>query len=48
MDRFSFGIYGCWVRNDAGDLNYVREEDYTDEILKAQERAVERNTGMKR
>ena len=48
MDRFSFGIYGCWVRNDEGDLNYVREEDYTDEILKAQERAVERNTGMKR
>jgi len=48
MDRYNFGIYGCWVKNDSGDLDYVREEDYTDEILQAQEKAAERNMGMKR
>lgn len=48
MDRYNFGIYGCWVKNDSGDLDYVREEDYTYEILQAQEKAAERNMGMKR
>lgn len=48
MDRYNFGIYGCWIKNDAGDLDYVREEDFTEEILHAQQRAAERNIGMKR
>lgn len=31
-DKFTFGVYGCWVADDNGDLSYVSEDDYTDEL----------------
>lgn len=48
LDSYNFGIYGCWVRDDEGNLDYVHEDDYTDEIWEAQERMIARNSGMKR
>lgn len=30
---YSFGISGCWVNN--GSLSYVKEEDYTQDMLEA-------------
>ena len=48
LDRYNFGIYGCWVRDDAGNLDYVHEDGYTDDIWEAQERMIARNSGMKR
>ena len=39
LPRFSFGIYGCWVNDEAGNLSYVEEDNYTPEMLEAQERA---------
>lgn len=30
---YSFGISGCWVNNDS--LSYVKEEDYTQDMLEA-------------
>ena len=44
MDSFNFGLYGCWVKQATGGLSYVPEEEYTEEILAAQQKAVERNT----
>ena len=48
MGRYTFGICGCWVRDADGNLDYVHEQDYTDEIWAEQEKAIARNSGMKR
>lgn len=42
LDRYSFGLYGCWIKKDNGDLDYVSEENYTPEILEAQKADIER------
>ena len=43
MDSFNFGIYGCWVKDASGDLSYVPEDEYTDEIIAEQQRTIDRN-----
>ena len=48
MGRYSFGIYGCWVKDSEGNLEYVHEQDYTDEIWAEQQKAIARNSGLKR
>lgn len=34
MPQYSFGVEGCWV-NEEGDLYYVKEEDFSDDMVKA-------------
>lgn len=48
LDRYNFGIFGCWVRDDLGNLDYIHEDDYTDMIWEEQKNAIARNSGMKR
>lgn len=48
LDKYNFGIFGCWIRDDNGDLNHVNEEDYTDEIWEEQKKVISKNSGMKR
>lgn len=31
-DKFTFGVYGCWVADENGDMSYVPEDDYTEEL----------------
>ena len=38
-DKYNFGVYGCWVMDDDGNLDYVHEEDYTDELWNEQRKA---------
>lgn len=33
-EKYNFGIYGCWTMDDNGNLDYVPEEEYTDEMWK--------------
>lgn len=47
-DKFTFGIYGCWVMGDDGNLDYVKEEDYTDELWNEQRKAGLRSMGHMR
>lgn len=42
LPRFSFGIYGCWVNDSNGNLSYVEEDNYTPEMVEAQERAADK------
>lgn len=42
-NKFTFGCYGCWVMDDNGNLDYVREEDYTEELWDEQRKAGQRN-----
>jgi len=42
MDRYSFGVFGCWLRDDTGNLEYISEEDYTDEIWDQQKKSAEK------
>ena len=47
-DKFTFGIYGCWVMGNDGNLDYVKEEDYTDELWNEQKKAGIRSMGHMR
>ena len=42
-DKYTFGCYGCWVMDDDGNLDYVPEEEYTEELWNEQKKAGERN-----
>lgn len=34
-DKYNFGLYGCWTMDDNGNLDYVSEDDYTEEMWEA-------------
>lgn len=42
-DKYTFGCYGCWVMDDDGNLGYVPEEEYTEELWNEQKKSAERN-----
>ncbi len=42
-DKYTFGCYGCWVMDDDGNLDYVSEDNYTEELWNEQKKAGERN-----
>ncbi|GAB0482913.1 Uncharacterised protein [Alistipes sp. cv1] len=42
-DKYTFGVYGCWVMDDEGNLDYVPEEEYTEELWNEQKKNAERN-----
>lgn len=41
--KYTFGCYGCWVMDDDGNLDYVHEDDYTEELWNEQKKSGERN-----
>lgn len=43
LPKYNFGIYGCWTVDNDNNLSYVSEENYTDDIVKAQSELVENN-----
>ena len=45
-DKFTFGCYGCWVMDDDGNLGYVSEDDYSDELWSEQKKSAERNAAI--
>ena len=42
-DKYTFGIYGCWVMDDDGNLDYISEEEYTEELWNEQKKAAGRH-----
>lgn len=48
LDKFNFGINGCWVQADDGSLGYVKEEDYTEEIIEEQKKMIAHNQTISR
>lgn len=32
LPKYNFGIFGCWIADEENALNYVAEENYTEEI----------------
>lgn len=42
LDKYNFGIYGCWTKDDKGMLSYVPEDEYSDEMCKEQEAILEK------
>ena len=47
-DRFNFGIYGCWTQDNEGNLQYIYEEDYTQELWDAQQENIQKAYNIKR
>lgn len=45
-DKYTFGCYGCWVMDDDGNLDYVPEEEYTEELWNEQKKSAQRNAGF--
>ena len=43
LPRYNFGLFGCWVCGDDNTLNYISEDDYTEEILDEQKRTQSMN-----
>ena len=37
-DKYNFGAFGCWMADENGDLNYVHEEDYSEELWQEQKK----------
>lgn len=48
MEEYSFGLYGCWKRDEDGLLSYIHEDEYTDDIWEEQRKAIVRNSQMHR
>lgn len=44
-DKYTFGCYGCWIMDDDGNLDYVPEEQYTEELWNEQKKSAQRNVG---
>lgn len=42
LPHYSFGIYGCWVNDDGGNLSYVNEDNYTQDMQDAQGEVIEK------
>jgi len=48
-EKYTFGVAGCWIRDDDGNLDrFVYEYDYTDELREEFEKAIARNSSQKR
>lgn len=30
--KYNVGVFGCWIMNEDGNLSYLKEEEYTDEV----------------
>ena len=39
-DKYTFGCYGCWMMDDDGNLDYIPEEQYTEELWNETEKRV--------
>ncbi len=37
LSRYNYGINGCWIRERKGEICYVKEENYTEEMWKTME-----------
>ena len=37
-DKFNFGIFGCWAMDEDGNLDYIPEENYTEEMWNEQKK----------
>lgn len=44
-NKYSVGVFGCWMMDDNGELSYIEEEEYTEEVWDEIER--QRNNKMK-
>lgn len=42
-DKYTFGCYGCWTMDEDGNLDYTKEEDYTEELWNELSRKREQN-----
>lgn len=42
LPKYNFGLYGCWTFDKDNNLSYVPEENYTDDMVKAQNELVEK------
>lgn len=32
VEKYNFGCFGCWVMDEQGNLDYVEEKEYSEEM----------------
>lgn len=37
-EKYNFGVYGCWIMNEDGNLDYIHDEDYSEEMWNEQKK----------
>ena len=42
--KYNFGLNGCWVTDNEGNLDYVPEDDYSLEMLEEQKKIIEKRS----
>lgn len=48
FEQYNFGAFGCWTQDEEGNLEYVNEEDYTEEMWEEQKKAGAKAMGFHR
>lgn len=48
FNQYNFGLFGCWIKDENGLLDYIHEDDYTDLIWEEQKKVIATNTAIKR
>lgn len=44
--KHNFGCFGCWMMDEEGNLDYIREEDYTEEMWDELKKKGEKRAGQ--
>lgn len=44
--KYNFGCFGCWTMDEEGNLDYVHEDDYTEEMWDELKKKGEKRTGQ--
>lgn len=45
IDKYNFGINGCWMTDASGNLEYIPEEEYTEEMYEEMKKKVTQRSG---
>lgn len=43
LNKYNFGVYGCWIVDELQNLKYMPEEEYSQEMLDEMKRRAEQN-----
>ena len=43
LPKYTFGLYGCWMNDGNNRLSYIKEDDFTKEMIMEQERLGKQN-----
>ena len=46
IEQYNFGLNGCWIKDEDGNLDYLSDRDYTPEIIEAEKKCIARRSAL--